>query len=144
MFPRHALCIQVYSILSGMNSSHFSSAALLSSSEMNVKNFRQFIYRSIFSPTLPNPRHLVREHKKNIGFQLYLNTQMLAKFKDLGCRYLFVHMMSLCICSYSLMKCAFFPLPLQTESKFSNQKGCEWGAVNKLKGHRKEMLVYDN
>lgn len=56
MFSKCALYIQVYSVLSGKNSSHFPSSALLLNKEMNVKNYIQLIYRSIFF-TPANSRH---------------------------------------------------------------------------------------
>lgn len=85
MFSRHVLYIEVYSVLSGTNSSHFSSATLLSSSEMNVKNFMQFIYRSNSFSCLQTLATEWKKHKENISFQLYLNTQKLTNFKNLDC-----------------------------------------------------------
>lgn len=52
--------------------------------------------------------------------------------------------MALCVCTHSLLKRTIFSLPLQVESEFSNEKGCGTDVMNELKGHGKEMLVYDN
>lgn len=137
MFLKRALYTHVYGAPSGKSSSHFSSAALLSSWEMNIKSCTQLIYRSIvFSPLHP----LDTKWKSIKRILVYnLNTQMLANARP------WVVDTSLCI-SW-LCACAVIRYWSEASSpcfRRLNLSSLIKRAVNSLKGSEKEMLVYDN